>query len=998
MKPLSFLLLVSANLGAFDDSEARRELAHYLTKATGSPQGNPARRFLVGQSEAPAAVKAALAQLPEDGYVIDIAANGTVTLAGNGGDGTAFAVYDFLERFLGVRWLWPGESGEVVAPVDNLRLKPGRIVEKPAFVWRSLGPAGALWGPLDKWTKERELGVSAEHQRTQKLWERRNRLGGLRVQGGHAFGEILPPARYGASHPEYFALVNGKRDFEHFDGKHGAQPCTTNPDVIRLTVDYCRRFLQANPSHHAVSISLNDGRGFCECDRCRRQDAGAQRHEAADPETGGAATLPVITDRIIAFASQVAAGVAQTHPDRKVLLFAYGMYKDPPRRERVHPNLIIQYTMHASGHRDPEYARKEFDELGRWSKAARNLAVYEYFVQGAMPDLPRLFPNTLASSVRRLHSLGYRYYETQAGDGYALNGLNYYLLARLLWNPQSDPEALQRDYFERGFGRAAPAVSRYLHQLAERYAGSANGDVKMSDGGIAEHRALDRLYPPEFRESLRRDLAEAASLEDSVRVKFLAKGFRYFDLTMTAVERSLGLLEAGWTLSRRVTPPAKPDGKAFDAALSAWDQRNQHVERNRNGFEVAYFWVRYNDANRSFVPLARMRDFDKRTRIRSALFAANSATRSRPRSHGSFEPEPGIVAERVSYTTAYGLRVPAILYLPRKRAGKIPALIVVNGHGGDKYSWYAFYSGILYARAGAAVLTYDPIGEGERNAGHESGTRAHDRMQPPPELGARLGGLMMTDVMQAVSYLENRAEVDPRRIGAMGYSMGSFVLSLAGAVEPRLRATVLVGGGNLDGPGEYWDTSKQMCQGLPYRALSFLGDRAAEVYALRAKAGPTLIFNGTGDTILQGSKRDFYAHFDDLRRRAGLLAPGTRVFENQYEERVGHRPFFVTKGAAEWLERQLDFPEWTVAQIQAMPVTHILSWARERAVDTDKLYATEHRAGGTQALGQNVPGLTREQLSAWPRSEWETIKGEMIYESWLERARRVLSGEGSARP
>ena len=63
----------------------------------------------------------------------------------------------------------------------------------------------------------------------------------------------------------------------------------------------------------------------------------------------------------------------------------------------------------------------------------------------------------------------------------------------------------------------------------------------------------------------------------------------------------------------------------------------------------------------------------------------------------------------------------------------------------------------------------------------------------------RMGGLMMTDVMQAVSYLSQRPEVDPDRICAMGYSMGSFVLSLAGAVETRLHAVVLVGGGNLDG-------------------------------------------------------------------------------------------------------------------------------------------------------------------------------------------------------
>ena len=104
-----------------------------------------------------------------------------------------------------------------------------------------------------------------------------------------------------------------------------------------------------------------------------------------------------------------------------------------------------------------------------------------------------------------------------------------------------------------------------------------------------------------------------------------------------------------------------------------------------------------------------------RSRIRSTLFANPPPPTLKPEFHGRFEPEPDVIAERVTFGTQFGMKVPAILYLPKKRQGRVPALVVVNGHGGDKYSWYAFYSGILYARAGAVVLTFDPAGEGERN-------------------------------------------------------------------------------------------------------------------------------------------------------------------------------------------------------------------------------------------------------------------------------------------
>jgi dienelactone hydrolase len=375
-----------------------------------------------------------------------------------------------------------------------------------------------------------------------------------------------------------------------------------------------------------------------------------------------------------------------------------------------------------------------------------------------------------------------------------------------------------------------------------------------------------------------------------------------------------------------------------------------------------------------------------RSEIRSALFVPDPLPELDSESHGQFEPTPGVVAERVSYATQFGMRIPAILYLPRQRQGKIPALFVVNGHGGDKYTWYAFYTGILYAQAGAAVLTYDPIGEGERNRQRQSGTRAHDHKVDPPEVARRLGGLFMTDVMQAVSYLAGRPEVDPGRIGALGYSLGSFVLALAGAVDPRLRACVLTGGGNLDGPEGYWDTSKPMCQGIPYRTLAFLGDRPAVLYALQADRGPTLIYNGLADTVvaIPAHAEPFFA---DLRARViPLRGSATGVFETGFVPGASHRPYFLTRPVAAWLEHHLDFPAWTEASIAAMPETRIGPWAEANGVPLDRLYATMEREGGTPALGNDIPGLGRTELSVFAPEEWERRKETLVYERWLTEA------------
>jgi dienelactone hydrolase len=384
-----------------------------------------------------------------------------------------------------------------------------------------------------------------------------------------------------------------------------------------------------------------------------------------------------------------------------------------------------------------------------------------------------------------------------------------------------------------------------------------------------------------------------------------------------------------------------------------------------------------------------------RNQIRAHLFVPSPLPELRPAVHGTFEPEPGIVAERVAYSTAYGLEVPAILYRPKANRGKAPGIVVVNGHGGDKYSWYSFYSGILYARAGAVVLTYDAIGEGERNIHRASETRAHDKLQSPPELAQRLSGLMITDAMQAVSYLRQRPEVDPNRVTAVGYSMGSFVLSLTCAVDDRIHACVLAGGGSLDGPGGYWDRSKPMCQGLPYESLSFLGDRAAIIYTLHAFRGPTLVYNGLDDEIVRHDPRGPEAFFKDLQERtARLSGKPESVFRTGFQPGAGHRPWFVTKPVALWLEQQLHFPNWTPESIEQMPVTHVSEWAKANGVEIDKAYATEIREGGAIALGTGVPALTREQLSVFSEEQWGREKDRLTYEAWLNAARAHLSGEG----
>jgi hypothetical protein len=128
--------------------------------------------------------------------------------------------------------------------------------------------------------------------------------------------------------------------------------------------------------------------------------------------------------------------------------------------------------------------------------------------------------------------------------------------------------------------------------------------------------------------------------------------------------------------------------------------------------------------------------------------------------YGRFSPTTDVTADRVSYATEYGMRVPAIVY---HRAGATinlhPGLIII---GKDKS--YSYAAGIVYARAGAVVLTFDPVGEFERDWQKRSGVAL-----PDDGLAQRRAELMQMDIAQGTRYLASRKDVDPKHIAVIDF-------------------------------------------------------------------------------------------------------------------------------------------------------------------------------------------------------------------------------------
>jgi dienelactone hydrolase len=397
-----------------------------------------------------------------------------------------------------------------------------------------------------------------------------------------------------------------------------------------------------------------------------------------------------------------------------------------------------------------------------------------------------------------------------------------------------------------------------------------------------------------------------------------------------------------------------------------------------------------------------------RREIRKQLYVPDKLPPLEAKRWSSFSPAPGIIADRVTYRTSAGMLVPAIVYRPEHWVGqakgvKLPGIVIVNGHGADKFTWYSFYSGMLFARAGAEVVTYDMIGEGERNADKKSQAGAHDRIVQTPEgvpaddWGQRLAGLMQVDLMQAVSYLAQRPEVDAHRIAVLGFSMGAFVSGIAGAIDPRIHAVLLSGGGTYDDEadgGKSFDVGKLPCQAPPWRSLRLLGDgphmRGAVIYALNAERGPMLVENGSADEVMDIPHRG-PEWFEGLREQAiALRGSDKNMFTTHVDANMGHRPAWVERTGFLWLSEQIHFANWSSAEISARPAVKVGEWAAANGVAIAKNYQRDDREGGLMGLGGDLPGIERDQLMVLPESEWERHKTELTYEGW---AAKTMSAE-----
>lgn len=479
-----------------------------------------------------------------------------------------YAVIDLLENYLGIRWLWPGELGTVVPERKSIVIPALHITDEPALkqryirnIWPSEATMSAAANALNV------LESTADHYRQtlvqQSEWLRLMRMGATEYQaGGHMYTGWYD--QYHETHPEWFALQpDGTRIQFPRDKVSRERLCVSNPELAREIANRIIQQYQENPHRPGgVGISPNDGGGynfFCMCESCRKLDpVNGQLHSLMF--AGGSERLakdryylnyPSLSDRYALFYNRIATYVTAEIPEAKLVALAYHVYSDAPLGvEQIHPAITIGFVRgNYLSARDTRDMRKQWDA---WASLASRL-YYRPNVLHTGNGIPFNYARAMGKDLQHYYQTGMIGVDYDSLIGHwATQGLNYYVLAKLLWDPSLDVDELIEDYCRSGFGEAWEYIRLYLaslEQLTEEFANlhdlydeekakaalmAEERDQEVDTRALARpfSRAYVQVFTPERMVALREMLREArqAVEGDEVllkRIDFLEYGLDY---------------------------------------------------------------------------------------------------------------------------------------------------------------------------------------------------------------------------------------------------------------------------------------------------------------------------------------------------------------------------------------------------------------------------------------------------------------------------------------
>lgn len=422
-------------------------------------------------------------------------------ICGEGDDGVLFGVCSFFENYLGYRYYSP--SVQYHPKLNKVIINKINERQVPVFTFREMLFPARSDSAFREWHK-----LDTHSDGSWGMWV-------------HTFDDLVPAGKYFDEHPEYFSEINGLR-------VRDGQLCLSNPAVFDLAVENLRKKINARPEALYWSVSQNDNFLACQCSSC----------DSIAKKFGGQSGL------MIWFVNRV----AEQFPDKIISTLAYQYTRQAPKHIRPLPNVNIMLCSIECNRskpisHDPSSAGFVKD-VKEWTHLTDNILMWDYVVQfrnyiSPFPNLRVLQPNLEFFADKGCKLM------FQQGSGSSLSeftDLRAYIIAKLLWDPYADADAIMKDFVWGYYGDAAPHILDYIGILHDELESSGGDLVIYGFPYTGIHSFLKPFLIPVYRKCL--DDAENAvkdnpELLERVRYVRLPLDFAILDLSLHQVDNDL---------------------------------------------------------------------------------------------------------------------------------------------------------------------------------------------------------------------------------------------------------------------------------------------------------------------------------------------------------------------------------------------------------------------------------------------------------------------------
>ena len=366
-----------------------------------------------------------------------------------GETGTQNGVYKFLEHFAGVRWYMPGDLGIIVPKSDSFAVPETELYDAPAFCFRQ------------------DYGMYFRDAKYENLINYKRQCFGAskNIFINHSFHRML---KFKDSHPEYFALIDGKRDFTNLSTANNyGNLCMSNPEAAKAFAGLAAEWFKAHPEMDVFAVVPQDGmHRVCECPNCKKL------YSPHLGENGKHSNL------VFHFVKEIANELKKTNPDKYIGALAYEGYQQPPEFQ-MPSNVIVRICYTVKGLRNPARKEEVRNNILGFEKMGVKISTWTYGLFDHIPPfrgLPIFYPELLQEDIRfwRDHSVMGEFFENEyrsgGGDTYVhtpdkvlqgISHINEYVHSHLLWNPDLDLKALLDEYYTLFYGPAAAQMRKF---------------------------------------------------------------------------------------------------------------------------------------------------------------------------------------------------------------------------------------------------------------------------------------------------------------------------------------------------------------------------------------------------------------------------------------------------------------------------------------------------------------------------------------------------------